>query len=142
MRAATDSGVIALGSAQGVLVTSCTSSTMPKIGTRNDASTTTISCCGVLMNEECWSCVFTGLCLLVGKGVILASSLNAWTDKGKACYPARLQAPVAQRIRVLASEAKGRGFESRRARQPPLQRTHCTHQARARCRLRRRRGAS
>src|SRR5438067_2377047 len=30
---------------------------------------------------------------------------------------ASLQAPVAQRIRVLASEAKGRGFESRRARQ-------------------------
>jgi outer membrane protein with beta-barrel domain len=30
------------------------------------------------------------------------------------------EAPVAQRIRVLASEAKGRGFESRRARQSRL----------------------
>jgi hypothetical protein len=37
----------------------------------------------------------------------------------KTGYPARpfFDAPVAQRIRVLASEAKGRGFESRRARQ-------------------------
>src|SRR5229473_3829713 len=36
----------------------------------------------------------------------------------KTRYPARpvFAAPVAQRIRVLASEAKGRGFESRRAR--------------------------
>src|SRR5688500_18585830 len=36
----------------------------------------------------------------------------------KTGYPAPpyFRAPVAQRIRVLASEAKGRGFESRRAR--------------------------
>src|SRR5262249_25826508 len=39
--------------------------------------------------------------------------------EGKNGYPARpvFDAPVAQRIRVLPSEARGRGFESRRARQ-------------------------
>jgi|SRR5687768_11149159 hypothetical protein len=45
---------------------------------------------------------------------------NAWTRKGKRAILRDLfDAPVAQRIRVLASEAKGRGFESRRARQIP-----------------------
>ncbi len=33
------------------------------------------------------------------------------------CYNAPLQAPVAQLDRVLVSEAKGRGFDSRRAHQ-------------------------
>ncbi len=33
------------------------------------------------------------------------------------CYNAALQAPVAQLDRVLVSEAKGRGFDSRRAHQ-------------------------
>src|SRR6185436_15801855 len=44
----------------------------------------------------------------------------------KTRYPSRpFSAPVAQRIRVLASEAKGRGFESRRARQiTPIGATH------------------
>ena len=32
------------------------------------------------------------------------------------CYNAALQAPVAQLDRVLVSEAKGRGFDSRRVR--------------------------
>src|SRR5438445_185090 len=66
MRAATASGVIAFGSAPGALSTSCTSSTMPMIGIAKESSTTTISCCGVLMNEECWSCVLT-MVLLVGE---------------------------------------------------------------------------
>ena len=56
----TASGVIAFGSAPGALSTSCTSSTMPMIGMAKESSTTTINCCGVLMNEECWSCVLTG----------------------------------------------------------------------------------
>jgi len=55
-RAATDSGVIAFGSALGLLSTNCTSRMMPTIGTRNAARITAISCCGVLMKEECWSC--------------------------------------------------------------------------------------
>src|SRR5436190_21984860 len=109
MRAATASGVSAFGSAPRSLVTSCTRSTMPKIGMMNDAATTAISCCGVLMNEECGSCVST-IGLVGWEGVILGEKLAIL----------RLpRAPVAQRIRVLASEAKGRGFESRRARQLP-----------------------
>src|SRR5262245_52412474 len=40
-RAATAAEVIAFGSACGWPTTSCTSRTMPKIGTRNDATTTT-----------------------------------------------------------------------------------------------------
>src|SRR5262245_11863567 len=38
-------------------------------------------------------------------------------ENGLSCASIFRVAPVAQRIRVLASEAKGRGFESRRARQ-------------------------
>src|SRR3989304_48475 len=41
---------------------------------------------------------------------------GAWTREPKLVILRALNAPVAQRIRVLASEAKGRGFESRRAR--------------------------
>ena len=44
----------------GLLVTSCTSSTMPMIGTRKASRMTTTSCWGVLMNEECGSCSITG----------------------------------------------------------------------------------
>ena len=35
---------------------------------------TTMSCCGVLMNEECGSCVAT-MVLLIGKAVILGEKL-------------------------------------------------------------------
>ena len=52
MRAATASGVSACGSAPGRLSTSCTSRMMPMIGTRNESRSTTISCCGVLMNDS------------------------------------------------------------------------------------------
>jgi len=39
-------------------VTSCVTSAMIAIGTAKARTTTTISCFGVLMGEECWSCTF------------------------------------------------------------------------------------
>ena len=49
-------------------------------------------------------------------------------DKGKSiCYTLTIQkyAPVAQLDRVLVSEAKGRGFDSRRAHQAAIRSTKC-----------------
>src|SRR5687768_11888191 len=56
----------------------------------------------------------------VDRGVapyLAASPLTRGRGKENGLFCASVfYAPVAQRIRVLASEAKGRGFESRRAR--------------------------
>src|SRR5678816_4897576 len=101
MRAATASGASAPGFALGWLSTSLTSSRMLQIGTTNASRTTTMSCCGVLMNDVCCSCVLTGCVgfLVWGKELILARKSDI--------LRAVSEAPVAQRIRVFASEAKG-----------------------------------
>ena len=61
MRSATFCGSSAPGSGLGTLVASSTSIMMTMIGTMKASKMTTISCRGVLMNDECWSCSITGL---------------------------------------------------------------------------------
>ena len=62
MRSATFSGASASRLAVGCPVTNCTSMMMPTIGTTNERTTTTMSCCGVLMKDECssWSLTAVG----------------------------------------------------------------------------------
>src|SRR5262245_6742933 len=124
IRAATDSGVRALGSALGLLVTSCTSSTMPRIGTRKASRMTMTSCWGVLMNEECGSCSVTGegAVGLLGKGMILASKLAMGPCHGSLAHPVRNRARGARPCMAVAREigtgpaARGPAHRARRFR--------------------------
>src|SRR4051794_38378520 len=97
---------------------------IPMTGTKNDRSTTTISCWGVLMSEECSSARASDMQILLANS--LGSQIighrhcveEAWHGRASALpvhWP--IHAPVAQLDRVSASEAEGRGFDSLRARQ-------------------------
>src|SRR4051812_18549920 len=97
---------------------------MPMTGTRNDRSTTTISCWGVLMSEECSSARASDMQFLLGRSFgsqiighrhCVAEARHGRPSGLPVHWP--INAPVAQLDRVSASEAEGRGFDSLRARQ-------------------------
>src|SRR3954469_1538959 len=97
---------------------------IPMTGTKNDRSTTTISCWGVLMSEECSSARASDMQILLANS--LGSQIighrycveEAWHGRASALpVHCPIHAPVAQLDRVSASEAEGRGFDSLRARQ-------------------------
>src|SRR4051794_4458378 len=98
--------------------------TIPMTGTRNDRSTTTISCWGVLISMECSSPRASDMKILfrqvfwepiIGHRYCVAEARHGRGSALPVHWPTN--APVAQLDRVSASEAEGRGFDSLRARQ-------------------------
>src|SRR5438067_2815324 len=109
-------------------VMSCDKRTMSAIGMAKASTTTTTSCFGVLMKDECspviavFAFVFMRQALAPRSRRLARQNVNysaAVDGLRSLAVNSETRAPVAQLDRVLVSEAKGHRFDSCRARHPP-----------------------